>query len=277
MNAALNGSIPAASALGLSGSLASGMHPIPIECFGNRLDDVGSGANPPRHHVRFKSSKIQRCFNSAEIAIRERLPAISQPAGINVRIGLCVRVAVHKGNEMAKVAGQKLKVFQAQFGFFETIIAASSQAAALRAWGTHQNLFATGEAKLCADEGAVAAALQHPETSLRRPVGSNEPFALQPTSLPKVPEAKKPRPKSAANKQQVSSPEPDRSQLNVADKALHDLDEGRKKEEAEFHREAEALEAKRSAAQEAYVSRRKRAAAAVSAARDAYRKAGGTV
>ena len=33
------------------------------------------------------------------------------------------------------MAGRKLKVFQAQFGFYDTIVAAPSQAAALRACG----------------------------------------------------------------------------------------------------------------------------------------------
>ena len=47
---------------------------------------------------------------------------------------------------MANAAGRRLKVFQAQFGFYDTVVAASSQAAALRAWGIHQTLFANGEA-----------------------------------------------------------------------------------------------------------------------------------
>ena len=85
------------------------------------------------------------------------------------------------------MAGRKLKVFQAQFGFYDTIVAAPSQAAALRAWGTHQNLFANGDAKVTTDEAAVAAATAYPETPLRRAVGSSDPFALEPTSLPKVP------------------------------------------------------------------------------------------
>jgi hypothetical protein len=77
--------------------------------------------------------------------------------------------------------------------------------------------------------------------------------------------------------QQISRPVPDRSQLNSAEKALRDLNERRKKEEADFHREAETLEARRAEAQAAYVSKRKQTYAAVEAAREAYRKAGGTV
>ena len=89
---------------------------------------------------------------------------------------------------MPKTPHRKLKVFQAQFGFFDTVLAAPSQAAALRAWGTHRTLFATGDAKVATDEAAIAVALEHPGTLLRRAVGSHEPFALEPTGLPKIPD-----------------------------------------------------------------------------------------
>ena len=79
----------------------------------------------------------------------------------------------------------RLKVFQAQFGFYDSVVAAPSQAAALRAWGTHQNLFADGEAQVTTDEAAVEAAMAHPETPLRRAVGSNDGFALEPTGFPR--------------------------------------------------------------------------------------------
>lgn len=58
----------------------------------------------------------------------------------------------------------KLKVFQAHFGFYDTIVAAPSQAAALRAWGVHQNVFADGQAKLTTDEAAVAARPRTPRS-----------------------------------------------------------------------------------------------------------------
>jgi hypothetical protein len=56
------------------------------------------------------------------------------------------------------MAGRKLKVFQAQFGFYDTVVAAPSRAAALHAWGSRQDLFANGQAKVTTDEAAVAAA-----------------------------------------------------------------------------------------------------------------------
>ena len=176
------------------------------------------------------------------------------------------------------MAARKLKVFQAQFGFYDTVVAASSQAAALRAWGTHQNLFASGDAKITTNEAAVAAALKHPETPLRRAVGSNEPFLLEPTSLPKVPKAPKAATTPAAKTRPSSPAKPpaDRSKLDAAEKMLRSLDDDRKKEEAGFRREADELETRREAAQSAYVEARKAATGKVVEARAAYRDAGGT-
>lgn len=180
---------------------------------------------------------------------------------------------------MAKAPGRKLKVFQAQFGFYDTVVAASSQGAALRAWGTRQNLFASGEAKVTTDEAAVAAATAYPETPLRRAVGSTEPFALEPTSLPKVPVAPKKLLAKPAGKAPAppppEKPTADRSKLDAAGRVLRNLDEGRKREEAQLRQEADDLEARRMAAQAAYVQARKAATSKVVEERTAYREAGG--
>jgi hypothetical protein len=178
---------------------------------------------------------------------------------------------------MAKGPDRKLKVFQAQFGFYDTVVAAPSRAAALRAWGTHQDLFASGEAKLTSDDAAIAAARAHPETPLRRAVGSKDAFALEPTSLPHVPDAPKKAIKPAAKAKPAAPARlaADHSKLDAAEKALKDLDERRKREEADFRREAEDLEARRSAAQSAYVEARTVATAKVVGARTDYREAGG--
>ena len=179
---------------------------------------------------------------------------------------------------MAKAAGRKLKVFQAQFGFYDTVVAAASQAAALRAWGIHQNLFADGLASITEDAQAIEAALAHPETPLRRAVGSSDPFALEPVSLPVVPAA----PKKAASKpvpkvRASAPPQPpsDQSALDAAEQVLHKLDEDRKAQEAKFRQRQDELDTEREGAQTAYVSGRKSATAAVVEAREAYRKAGG--
>jgi hypothetical protein len=176
------------------------------------------------------------------------------------------------------MAGRKLKVFQAQFGFYDTVVAAPSRAAALRAWETRQDLFASGEVTEITDAAAIAAATAQPETPLRRAIGSTDPFVLEPTSLPKVPGA----PKKAAGKP-LAKPKPqapaklpaDRSKLDAAEKTVRALDDRRKAEEADFRREENALEARREAAQAAYVRARKAATGKVVDARTEYRKAGG--
>jgi hypothetical protein len=176
------------------------------------------------------------------------------------------------------MAGRKLKVFQAQFGFYDTVVAAPSRAAALRAWGSRQDLFANGQAKVTTDESAVAAATACPQTPLRRAVGSTDSYRLEPTNLPKVPDAPKKTPSKQAAKPKAASPgkpPPDRSRLAAAEKAVRALDEQRKREEADLRREEEDLEMRRQAAQKAYVEDRKAAMARVADARAAYRNAGG--
>ena len=176
------------------------------------------------------------------------------------------------------MAARKLKVFQAQFGFYDTVVAAPSQSAALRAWDTHQNLFASGEAKVATDEAAVAAALDHPETPLRRAIGSNDPFLIEPANLPKAPNApRRAKVKAAAKPKAVAATRPpaDRMALDAAELALRKLDEARKSEEAAFRRRQEELDAAKRAAQSAYVVGRKAATTAIVTARAAYRRAGG--
>jgi type IV secretory pathway VirB10-like protein len=168
-------------------------------------------------------------------------------------------------------------VFQARFGFYDSVVAAPSQAAALRAWGIRQNLFAEGQARVADDPQAVEAARAHPETPLRRVAGSNDPFELNPTALPKVPDAPKPSRARAAKapKPEPAKPPADRSKLDAAEAALHAVDERRKREEARLRDKQDALDQEMAHRQAAYVAGRKSAAAAVVAARQAYRKAGG--
>ena len=180
---------------------------------------------------------------------------------------------------MATSPSRRLKVFQAQFGFFDTVVAAPSQAAALRAWGVNQNLFASGEAKPTTDEAAVAAATAHPETPLRRAVGSSEPFALEPTSLPAVPDG----PKKTATKPvaKAKPPKPSRP-------ACGSLKARRRRKGAELNSTTPQSEKRPTSAARpktsrpagwrlspAYVEARKAATSKVVDARTAYRKAGG--
>ena len=170
-----------------------------------------------------------------------------------------------------------MKVFQTQVGFYDIVIAVPSQAAALRAWGTRQNLFADGQAKLTTDEAAVKMALAHPDTPLRRAVGSNDAFALEPTSLPKVPDAPKRVGKSKAAAKPRAAPKPpaDRTQLDAAEARLKALDEKRKREESTLRKKQAVLDEEIATAQSDYVAKRIAATAAIVDARKAYRQAGG--
>ena len=172
----------------------------------------------------------------------------------------------------------RLKVFQAQFGFYDSVVAAPSQPAALRAWGTHQNLFADGQARVTTDPAVVEAALAHPEVPLRRPLGSTGAFEVEPTALPTVPDLPKrvsSRPKRDAKPKERPKPPPDRSCLEAAERALAKLDAGRKAEESAFKQRQDDLDAEIFAAREEYLANRKAAKAALATAREIYRKAGG--
>jgi hypothetical protein len=171
-------------------------------------------------------------------------------------------------------AAPKLKVFQAQSGFYDTVVAARSQAAALRVWGVHQDLFKGGGAGPATDPRAIEAALAHPNIPLRRALGTDDDFALVPKGLPKVPAA----PKAAvasAKKAEPAKPSANRSKLDQAQAALRALDEARKAQEASLRAEQAELAQKISEAQANYVEARGSATAVVVQARQAYRKAGG--
>ncbi len=174
---------------------------------------------------------------------------------------------------MARTPRRRLKVFQAHLGFYETIVAAPSRAAALRAWGTSQDLFATGQASVTEEATAVELATAQPETVLKRPVGSAAAFERDPKGLPDLPSA--PARPAAAKPAPPPKPAADRTALTGAEQDLAALDQRRKAAEAAFRARLEAIEAEKAAAQAAYVRDRQAASAAVVAARHAYRQAGG--
>ena len=175
---------------------------------------------------------------------------------------------------MGKNTSRKLKVFQSQIGFYDTVVAASSRAAALRAWGVHQDLFASGAAYVATDAMTIEAAIAHPGKPLRRAVGSTEAFSLEPASLPIVPDRpKKPTPQAKPAGRQ--KPAADRSRLTKAEAELHNLEERRKSEEIAFRRQLTEFKRRQEAARGAYVRDKKRAHAMIETERGAYRKAGG--
>jgi colicin import membrane protein len=82
------------------------------------------------------------------------------------------------------MSARRLKVFQAHLGFYDTIVAAPSQKAALEAWGAGRDEFVKGFAHVTSDPAAVKAALAHPGQMLRRPFGSKEEYALDAAPVP---------------------------------------------------------------------------------------------
>ncbi len=84
--------------------------------------------------------------------------------------------------------------------------------------GVNQTLFASRDLKTTTDETATIAASAHPETPLRRAVGSSDPFALEPTAS-RCPG----RTEEAGRESQAlpsARPHGDRSKLDAAEKTL---------------------------------------------------------
>jgi hypothetical protein len=121
----------------------------------------------------------------------------------------------------------RLKVFCATSGFHDSIVAAPSRPAALKAWGAKTDLFSMGVAKQVTDPKLVKQALERPGEVIRlsRSGGEEAP-------APK----KKPR---------ASAKRPSRAKLAAAEEKLAELDKKQGKEKEAIERELKALEVKR--------------------------------
>jgi len=178
-----------------------------------------------------------------------------------------------EGNAPARK--RKLKVFQAPFGFYESVLAVPSKTAALKTWGSQQNLFAEGFAKPATDEHAIAAALAHPGVPLVRAVGSRDPFEVKAHSLPKPPREPKSAKRPTRERQTGKRPPPDRGRLNAAETALRRIEDAFRRDEAGMARRIKALKQAQEVMRQAHRTEKAAAQAEVKAARAAYRKAGG--
>jgi hypothetical protein len=179
---------------------------------------------------------------------------------------------------MAAAKGRKLKVYAAPFGFYDSVVAAPNQAEALAAWGMRQNLFAEGAARVAEDPKAIEAALAHPGTPLRRAIGSDAPFEVEPSIKPKAPKLPKATTSGKTAKAAKPLPEPqppDRSDLDDAEAALRRLEDSWTRKKAELARRRAEFEAAAADAERSYQDDRKNRKRAVEDARKAYRKAGG--
>lgn len=80
----------------------------------------------------------------------------------------------------------RLKVYVTSDGLTDYVVAVSSKAKALAAWGSHQDLFKTGTARETDDPALVKAATARPGEVLRRPAGTRGDLArLKPVKAAK--------------------------------------------------------------------------------------------
>ncbi|WP_347379566.1 cell envelope biogenesis protein TolA [Bradyrhizobium sp. STM 3843] len=125
--------------------------------------------------------------------------------------------------------------------------------AALEAWGASSNLFHQGAARETDDPDIVAATMAQPGIVLRRPVGSNEPFAEHaglPTTLPG------PEPGRSRTSHRASQRQPSRKTDDAADsKAALAFARAQKQRDALRRKKEEAALAKLRARREAAVAK----------------------
>src|SRR5688572_13662952 len=143
---------------------------------------------------------------------------------------------------------RKLKTFTTSAGFFDLAVAAPSMKAALEAWGSKNNLFQHGFAKVSEDPKIVAATMAHPGVVLRRPVGSTGTFsehAQLPTDLPVGKAKHAPAKRSAKRPEPPTKAVDDKTAREAArafEKQQKRRDSERRREEANRQRERERRE-----------------------------------
>lgn len=122
----------------------------------------------------------------------------------------------------------RLKVFCATSGFHDSIVAAPSKPAALKAWGAKTDLFSMGAARLVTDPKIAKKALDRPGEVIRlkRSGGGGEVAA---------PGKRKAKPKKP----------PSRAKLKAAEEKLAKLEAAQSEELDEIERELRTLERKR--------------------------------
>ena len=116
----------------------------------------------------------------------------------------------------------KLKVFCTSVGFDDALVAAPSQKAALKAWGTTTDLFGAGRASLVEDPELQALALATPGEVVRRPRGNAHDLieAMEAEEARERASPAKPRPKMQAPVREPRRPAPDRSELDEVEQEL---------------------------------------------------------
>ena len=149
----------------------------------------------------------------------------------------------------------KLKVFCTTSGFHDSIVAAPSKPAALKAWGAKTDLFSMGAARLVTDPKIAKKALDRPGEVIRLKRSGGGEVAAAPK-----------------RKAKASKP-PSRSRLKAAEEKLAELQAKQDKELDAVEREIRALEKKRDQLAARHSKARSAAERKVEEARDEYEAA----
>jgi len=119
----------------------------------------------------------------------------------------------------------RLKVYRTPIGFHDAYVAATSQKAALEAWGADANLFARGVAEIVADPKLTKEALSQPGAVIRKARGTTaEHINALPKTKAKTPHAEAGKASSSARPPRCSPPRPSREAMDQAERALTEAD-----------------------------------------------------
>ena len=135
---------------------------------------------------------------------------------------------------------QKLKVFRTPIGFHDAYVAAPSQKAALEAWGSVSNLFASGAAEQVTEPELIAVPLARPGEVIKVLRGSK---AEQVAALGAA--GKKPARKAAPAKAKAKPPKPSRAAIEEAEEELAAVRRRHSKDLTAIERELAEVERRR--------------------------------
>lgn len=149
----------------------------------------------------------------------------------------------------------RLKVFCTTSGFHDSIVAAPSKPAALKAWGAKTDLFSMGAARLVTDPKIAKKALDRPGEVIRlkRSGGGEEVTAPRRRLRPARP--------------------PSRAKLSAAEERLASLETKQAKERNDVERELKALQKKRDQLEARHAKARAAVEQKVEQAREVYEAA----
>jgi hypothetical protein len=163
-----------------------------------------------------------------------------------------------------------LKVYRTPIGFHDAYVAASSQTAALKAWGTEHNLFARGAAEIVTDPALTAAPLAEPGRVIKLLRGSAEEQMAAASVSPSEEPSSPGKPEARVRR---IIPRPGRSALDQAEQALEAEEASHAAEADALARQISALEKQRRAQEVAHAAKLAQLQQARDKAREAYEAA----